>query len=430
MLFLLVSFCSSAISSPLEDLCFICLFVFTFLDMADCGTCLRRVVKSAKALACGFCKMWYHMPCAGLTDNDYEFMKSRRGLGFRWFCGKCISDADDAIGSGRTADRLEGTLSDIVAAVDGINKRLGDLEAKSGPVGGSTPETFAGIIKKTLREVQKSEDPDMRVTDHGHTRIVKNEEVLVLKPRCPDESQATQSSVPLDGLRNILKSIPVKSCRETGRGNVVVKFPHAGAREEAKALVGSSTSFRDIVVSEPRKMLPKMTLLDVPPSLPDSEIVSGIQDKNPKIKELVDAGHTLTLVFCRTKGDKKMAVIKMSPDVRNVMVGNGNRVFLGLTSCRTFDRFWATQCHHCQKFGHTKERCPTKSASPVCGLCAGSHITSDCTDRSALKCVNCSSQGNPPERCHHSASSLDCPVMISERNRVIENTEFGSSKNV
>ena len=398
--------------------------------MTDCGTCAKRVGKSAKALACGFCKQWYHMPCAGLTDDDYEFMKSRRGLGFRWFCGKCVSDADGAMGSSRTADRLEDTLSNIVAAVDGINKRLGDLEARSVPVGGSSPETFADVIKKTIKEVQKSEDPDMKVTDHGHTKIVRNEEVLVLKPRCPDDNQATPSSVSFDGLRNILKSVPVKSCRETGRGNVVVKFPHAGAREEAKALVESSTGFQDIIVSEPKKMLPKMTLLDVPSSLPDSEVVSGILDKNPKIKELVDAGHTMTLLFCRTKGEKKMAVIKMSPDVRNAMVKNGNRVFLGLTSCRTFDRFWATQCHHCQKFGHNKERCPTKSASPVCGFCAGSHITSDCPDKGVLKCVNCFSQSNALEKCRHSASSLACPVMISERNKVIENTDFGSSKNV
>ena len=395
--------------------------------MADCGTCLKRVVKSSKALACGFCKLWYHMPCAGLTDDDYEFMKNRRGLGFRWFCGKCVSDVDGAVGSNRTANQLEDKLSNIVVAVEGLTKRIGDLEAKAGSVGDSCPETFANVLKKTLVEVQKSEDPDTKVTDHGHTRIIKNEEVLVLKPRCPGGTQGTSSSVPLDGLRDILKSVPVKSCRETGRGSVVVKFPHAGAREEAKALVGSSADFQNIAVSEPRKMLPKMTLLDVPPSLPDTEIVSGIQEKNPRIKGLLDAGHTLTLVFSRVKDGKKMAVMKMSPDVRNTIVGNGNRVFLGLTSCRAFDRFWATQCHHCQKFGHTKERCPTKSASPVCGFCAGSHTSSDCPDRSALKCVNCSSQGTLPERCRHSASSLDCPVMTSERKKVIENTDFGSS---
>ena len=124
-----------------------------------------------------------------------------------------------------------------------------------------------------------------------------------------------------------------------------------------------------------------------------------------------------------------MAVLKISPEVRNAIARCGNRVFLGLTICRAFDRFWASQCRHCQKFGHTKERCPTKDTSPACEFCACSHTSLNCPDKSFLRCVNCSSVDSPTERCHHSASSLDCPVMISERNRVMENTEFGSSKN-
>ena len=79
---------------------------------------------------------------------------------------------------------------------------------------------------------------------------------------------------------------------------MVVKFPHGEAKAEVKALVGSSTDFTDVAVSEPKKMLPKMTLLDgCSPSLPDGEIISGILDKNPQIKESLNAGHTLTLFF-------------------------------------------------------------------------------------------------------------------------------------
>ena len=56
--------------------------------MANCGACGKKVAKSAKALTCDFCGLWYHMSCSRLTDSD--FMKSRKGLGFCWFCGRCI----------------------------------------------------------------------------------------------------------------------------------------------------------------------------------------------------------------------------------------------------------------------------------------------------------------------------------------------------
>ena len=173
----------------------------------------------------------------------------------------------------------------------------------------------------------------------------------------------------------------------------------------------------------------KMTLLDVPPSLPESEIISAILDKKTQIKELLNSGHTLTLVFSRVRDGKRMAVLKMFPDVRNAIARSGNRVFLSLASCRAYDRFWATQYRDCQKFGHTKDRCPAKNTSPICSSCAGPHASLDCPYKSVLKYVNCSSPGSTAERCHHSSSSLDCPVMISERNKAMENTDFGSSKN-
>ena len=105
----------------------------------------------------------------------------------------------------------------------------------------------------------------------------------------------------------------VKSYHATSRGSVMVKFPHGEAKAEAKALVGSSADFTDVAVSEPKKMLPKMTLLGVPPSLPDGEIISSILDKNPQIKEPLNAGYTLTLVFSRIRDRKKYGCLKDVP---------------------------------------------------------------------------------------------------------------------
>ena len=168
--------------------------------MADCGACGKKVAKSAKALARDFCRLWYHMSCAGLTDSDYDFMKSRKGIGFRWFCEKCISSADSAVGSDRTANQVDEKLSNIVAVVEGIKQRPGDLEARTGSTGDSGPVSFADVVMRTISEVRGSEEPDTRVRDHGRTRVIKNEEVLVLKPRCPEGASPMPSSLSVDGL--------------------------------------------------------------------------------------------------------------------------------------------------------------------------------------------------------------------------------------
>ena len=135
------------------------------------------------------------MSCAGLTDSDSDFMKSRKVLGFHWFCGRCIGSVDGAVGSDRTANQMDEKLSNIVAAVEGINQRLGDLEARTGFTGDSGSLSFADVIKRTVSEVKRSEELDTRVRDHGQTRVIRNEEVLVLKPRCSEEASAMPSSV-------------------------------------------------------------------------------------------------------------------------------------------------------------------------------------------------------------------------------------------
>ena len=130
------------------------------------------------------------------------------------------------MGSDHTANQMDEKLSNIVAAVGGINRRLGDLEATTCFTGDSGPVSFTDVIKNTISEVKRSEEPDTRVRDHGRTRVISNEEVLVLKPKCSKGDSTTPSSVSVNGLTNILKSIPVKSCRAINHGSVVVKFPH------------------------------------------------------------------------------------------------------------------------------------------------------------------------------------------------------------
>ena len=75
-------------------------------------------------------------------------------------------------------------------------------------------------------------------------------------------------------------------------------------------------------------------------------------------------------------------------------------------------------------------KCPTKDSDPVCGFCAGSHKSAQCPDKSAPKCVNCSSRAASDGSCDHYALSPDCPMMALQRERVIENTNLVSSKNL
>ncbi|KAJ7470792.1 hypothetical protein FB451DRAFT_1037477, partial [Mycena latifolia] len=73
----------------------------------------------------------------------------------------------------------------------------------------------------------------------------------------------------------------------------------------------------------------------------------------------------------------------------------------------------ARRCAKCQKYdGHLAHAC--KSDGDVCGRCAESHRTSDCTvadsDTDALKCANCQVSG-------HGAVDRQCPAFQKEQQR-------------
>ena len=184
------------------------------------------------------------------------------------------------------------------------------------------------MVKRTVKGAEKDVELVTRVTDHGETKIIQRDEVLVIRPVRPEGAEAPSPPVPTCSIENILKSVPVSSYRKSKTGGIVVKFPNREAKAEASTLMGTA----DVVVSEPRKMLPKMTLTEVPTTLPDEEIITAIKSKNSKIKDLIDKGHALSLILTRAKDQKKIAVLKMTPEIRSTIVLNG-------VSCRACHEF-------------------------------------------------------------------------------------------
>ena len=102
----------------------------------DCLDCCRRVVKNARALRCSLCKEWCHAACGGLEEEDYLFMTRRGKSGFRWYCLKCVADADDADSKEKAVDEMMEKFRKVESLVfesmEEFGVRLDDLEKKCG----------------------------------------------------------------------------------------------------------------------------------------------------------------------------------------------------------------------------------------------------------------------------------------------------------
>ena len=74
-----------------------------------CGKplCESKVDDINKAISCALCKKWFHPLCAGLEDENTEYLKSVKSVNIFWKCETCILDIPSMITLLNKIDMLE-----------------------------------------------------------------------------------------------------------------------------------------------------------------------------------------------------------------------------------------------------------------------------------------------------------------------------------
>ena len=110
----------------------------------------------------------------------------------------------------------------------------------------------------------------------------------------------------------------------------------------------------------------------------------------------------------RNNGEKFQEFASVSQVLRVGFRRGNDKLTIGVTSCKVYDRTQTKRCNNCQKFGHFMAKCPT-TGTPRCGKCSGDHQTNDCTS-AERGCVNC--KRNNLEYRSHSAFYHKCPSLL------------------
>lgn len=272
------------------------------------------MAKSAQALGCSRCGSWVHIGCGDLDENDYALMRSRERRGFRWFCSQCIAREDLSSEAVTTSEMEARILNSVVSTMAEFQRemfvRLSSLEKKivatEGAVLDPICETkkFADIVKEALHKSRNDQEQGsksgIKVKSFGKSKTIQNHQVLVVKPKSGTVTNETRTAAATNIIKGALGSIPVNSCRETKMGAIVVKFPTNEAKKEARnAMNACFNGGSDFTVSEPKKMMPKITLVGIPISRRDDEILNEIIHKNKEIDELKEKGCTLELLLTK-----------------------------------------------------------------------------------------------------------------------------------
>jgi len=122
-------------------------------------------------------------------------------------------------------------------------------------------------------------------------------------------------------------------------------------------------------------------------------IVDQIKNQNQDIAQLIAQGEEFKVLFIKNDPSSSTcsAVVRVGCKICDVIKSNRNHIFIGISSCRVFDRFFVKRCNKCQEFGHYQDTCK----NPIkCGYCGQNHASNTCPlkdlkDLTKLKCTNC-----------------------------------------
>ena len=196
-------------------------------------------------------------------------------------------------------------------------------------------------------------------------------------------------------------------------GDLVVVCDTEEECEVVKNIVSNTSAETEVRTQKEKRS--SITIVGFPKDYTKEEVVQLLVLQNGFVKGFASQNNIddhIEIHSVRPLKNKEncyQAFASVSPTLREGFRHFKNKVTIGFSSCRVYDRYHVKRCNICQHFGHYAKECPTPDEH-ACGKCSGAHHTSECESEEP-KCVNCI-RGNK-DQCDHSAFDYKCPSLKS-----------------
>lgn len=189
------------------------------------------------------------------------------------------------------------------------------------------------------------------------------------------------------------------------------------------------TNSQTIHAEPARRLLPMLNLKGVSKDVPAEDLVSIISRQNPELTNAINQKEDLRFRFQRSNRNPNLynAILIAQPTVWRKCISLG-RISVDHQRIHVEEFTPFLQCHKCLSFGHTKNKC--SSTEQYCAHCSEStHTTADCPNKAVLKCINCVKHNirhKTSITTTHSATSHNCPQLLSMKLRITDRIDYGT----
>ena len=361
-------------------------------------------------MECWICQKKYHViECEGPGSIPPSFLKHQwPSLVKNWpsitfTCNLCKEDMktkQDVIMSQRVRLLEESSLK-TAKRFDDIMEILTSIQEKpTAPAPNEKPTTYSSMAAKDTPSV-----------------------IVIEKPESEQEQSVADTKAKMETVKiaAIQSKVALKKSFTNRSGQTVFVCNNDKAKETLLPHIKEAFVSTGRKITTPKPRLPTISVPYIDGEYDKTELLTALRNQNEDEGILFDAENT-NVVFIGKMRDPRhqglyQAVIRVSESIRERIKVNGNRVFIGSSSCPVFDRFFIKRCNRCQRFHHFQKDNGGCKKDEVCALCTGNHDTRGCSqDPEHYRCVNC--EHAEMEDFWHAADSIHCHSYIAEQEKL------------
>ena len=385
----------------------------------NCRACNKLSLRE-ESVECYTCNGLFHVVCDGAKGDDKvatkttvtNFLQPSTKGNFLFFCDRCLTEMEI-----RKTETETSRVSALENRMMGVDQKLAEILT-----------LMSAQNLKAKPAVQEPTKNDIW-SDKERLATVKAPEpkaVLVISGSSdPEKYQETQELIERVVVEN---EIPLKESRKNKEGDLVLVCESKTARDELKELV--RTADVDLEINSPNSKQISITLVGLPKSYEHEEIMRMLSMQNEFIKmfniqnDITQHMKIHVVKPCRNNPSVYQVFASVSSVFRDGLKNNKDKVIIGVTMCRVYERQSAKRCNNCQLYGHFAKSCPTPM-EPSCAKCGGKHRTDQCTSPSdARNCINC--VRNNEDETDHPVFFHKCPSLVKYQKEVQRKKDLNS----
>ena len=380
---------------------------FRLDNHGNCSTCGKLSIES-EHVKCFSCDNLFHVVCSSSSPEEKvatktaveSFLKGSTKKNFQFFCDGCLTSLEV-----NKADVNSQRINLLETKMDTIDSRLEEICAmlKSKPAKLSE----APVKPRAPPEVKNMWNDTERLSS---AKAPPSAAVLVV-PKTLDQRVQVENKWIVE--KTVVENqIPLKETFTNRTGDLVLVCESTEQRDELKNLVHNAK--QDISMTTPKAKEHSITIVGMCREYSAEEVKNLIKQQNFLIKRFAEANNldehlkVHSVKPTRNNGENFQAFASVSQTLREGFKKGRDKLIIGVTSCKIYDRTQTKRCNTCQRFGHFMANCPTPE-NFSCGKCAGDHSTNVCSSVER-GCVNCKRNGT--EYLSHSAFYHKCPSLL------------------